>query len=278
MVRFIPACAGNASAPGAGRQGDTVHPRVCGERMASITRILGESGSSPRVRGTRSAALTASGNLRFIPACAGNATRSLQSSSVDPVHPRVCGERYRLTFRGYSIDGSSPRVRGTRPKPPDGNPGRRFIPACAGIAVRRQSSRSTPTVHPRVCGERGVHGPKRGANAGSSPRVRGTQANGNVPAPVLRFIPACAGNARLPQPAPYTTTVHPRVCGERPETLINDDLGDGSSPRVRGTRYGCAVALHERRFIPACAGNAAAYRGAFEGAAVHPRVCGERGF
>ncbi len=50
--RFIPACAGNATARGASGAGRPVHPRVCGERVVGVRFDCAGLGSSPRVRGT----------------------------------------------------------------------------------------------------------------------------------------------------------------------------------------------------------------------------------
>ena len=175
-------------------------------------------------------------------------------------------------------DGSSPRVRGT-PTP------------------SRNASRIA-SVHPRVCGERRPAPGRQPGRRGSSPRVRGTHARARRRLLRDRFIPACAGNALA--------------------NWLLDWLADGSSPRVRGTpRWRCgrtrkspvhprvcgerAVAawngLGAGRFIPACAGNAPAFRErrlAINGSSprvrgtpwrpgsrvscrpVHPRVCGER--
>ena len=71
-------------------------------------------------------------------------------------------------------------------------------------------------------------------------------------------------------------SVHPRVCGERSRYDRNATTLTGSSPRVRGTHSPrCRDAPH-RRFIPACAGNAAFGGPNIAAVAVHPRVCGER--
>ena len=70
--------------------------------------------------------------------------------------------------------------------------------------------------------------------------------------------------------------VHPRVCGERITQLANAPTGFGSSPRVRGTHDGPDHILVQRRFIPACAGNATSDATLVAMSAVHPRVCGER--
>ena len=71
--RFIPACAGNALDERAGCLGQSVHPRVCGERHTCAAAHVASCGSSPRVRGTRLHAVIHAHLERFIPACAGNA-------------------------------------------------------------------------------------------------------------------------------------------------------------------------------------------------------------
>ncbi len=55
-------------------------------------------------------------------------------------------------------------------------------------------------------------------------------------------------------------------------------LTTGSSPRVRGTPSRMVKAIAIGRFIPACAGNAGFHVSRPGLVAVHPRVCGERGF
>ena len=50
--RFIPACAGNSGCISCYQPLVTVHPRVCGEQDVKPDSFSGETGSSPRVRGT----------------------------------------------------------------------------------------------------------------------------------------------------------------------------------------------------------------------------------
>ena len=299
LVRFIPACAGNASLSTmramtprgssrvcgereltwyrdidvggssprvrgtrdwrrAGITFPAVHPRVCGERNVERQLVRAFAGSSPRVRGTQHQLALLDLVLRFIPACAGNATSRPRPCATWPVHPRVCGERS-FHLSGIAITtGSSPRVRGTLDTSLEAVCPRRFIPACAGnahSAGRRQ--------------------PRPG---GSSPRVRGTRF-GMAKTPFLhRFIPACAGNARRRCRTSTTSTVHPRVCGERSTTTGRATRKSGSSPRVRGTHRQGKTPTRTVRFIPACAGNAIASTRSTRHEPVHPRVCGERAF
>ena len=208
---------------------------MCGELSAvSNSRSLA-SGSSPRVRGTR--------------------TSARLTSSRPTVHPRVCGE---LTGR--------PHDRAHR---------RRFIPACAGNSPARRSRRPPPTVHPRVCGELGGQQVQGGRPHGSSPRVRGTPRRPPSGRRLRRFIPACAGNSAHPPPPTFTSTVHPRVCGELRCATSRTCSPRGSSPRVRGTQAAPKSSAVRRRFIPACAGNSSSSAGIRCSITVHPRVCGE---
>ena len=175
------------------------------------------------------------------------------------------------------MDGSSPRVRGTRQ---DGRPQQcpnRFIPACAGNTRAGSHRGCRQSVHPRVCGEHFVRVSSTLLPVGSSPRVRGTRPMGGDEGRRRRFIPACAGNTRATRPTVVRQTVHPRVCGEhgRPQTAPLRHAG--SSPRVRGTLDVATDCRSDPRFIPACAGNTPNAITRFTLATVHPRVCGEHG-
>ena len=193
---------------------------------------------------------------RFIPACAGNASTTSSPIDTSAVHPRVCGERGGSSGNSATTGGSSPRVRGTQlaaglvPVRP------RFIPACAGNARARAASARSAAVHPRVCGERVIRQFEADQMIGSSPRVRGTRCATPCSATRRRFIPACAGNAPATSTPRPRWPVHPRVCGERQGCVAKKSEKNGSSPRVRGTRFRETTPLRRWRFIPACAGNA----------------------
>ena len=192
--RFIPACAGNTSAPHWHQSTPSVHPRVCGEHSDVVCVFHTCCGSSPRVRGTRQPVLVARGRLRFIPACAGNTLPPSTLPTRPPVHPRVCGEHPRGAGPAVRVGGSSPRVRGTPLAVRDAAKRARFIPACAGNTAGAVMCGPSPPVHPRVCGEHHPPRPHRVQACGSSPRVRGTPASAGQHLSKRRFIPACAGN------------------------------------------------------------------------------------
>ena len=131
-ARFIPAYAGNIVASWFGSIAATVHPRVCGEHLRPFLTFLRKVGSSPRMRGTSQYAQSNLSNVRFIPAYAGNMSSRECPPRASTVHPRVCGEHVTAAVSSVSIDGSSPRMRGTcraYPADPDIH---RFIPAYAG--------------------------------------------------------------------------------------------------------------------------------------------------
>ena len=110
-------------------------------------------------------------------------------------------------------------------------------------------------VHPRVCGEHYLALLHAHDAGGSSPRLRGTR--GRVPATRgdQRFIPASAGNTFSLFLGLAPASVHPRVCGEHSWEVGSMALGNGSSPRLRGTlSFGAVPASRST---------------------VHPRVCGE---
>src|SRR5579883_2995226 len=154
LTRFIPACAGNALERAPAMFFFTVHPRVCGEREVMEQRVQMGHGSSPRVRGTLYLEQFSCSYERFIPACAGNADKALETIPAAAVHPRVCGERNAQVSGGVVACGSSPRVRGTHKQFVAWLKRNRFIPACAGNAPGSGTSGQPGTVHPRVCGER----------------------------------------------------------------------------------------------------------------------------
>ena len=254
---------------------ETVHPRACGEHINAACYSHVFFGSSPRLRGTLSHNSDNIPCRRFIPAPAGNTPKYNPQQLNSAVHPRACGEHPVLSLRRPDLFGSSPRLRGTRPRAASRRAGGRFIPAPAGNTLAEWRPSRAATVHPRACGEHGEFHELGIGRAGSSPRLRGTRAGQARRNNAWRFIPAPAGNTRLFLPWLVSISVHPRACGEHAMRAKSTPLKSGSSPRLRGTH--CPAKLQNAcdRFIPAPAGNTLRSYRLRRGSAVHPRACGE---
>lgn len=128
-------------------------PRVRGIAIYPIL-PTSETGSPPRVRGIARQRILFDHAVRFTPACAGNRPSSPPSRGRCPVHPRVCGE-YLICWRlRRPKGGSSPRVRGIRPRMEAFRVTHHgSSPRVRGIRRRPCQTDLTDTVHPRVCGE-----------------------------------------------------------------------------------------------------------------------------
>ena len=254
--RFIPACAGNAAGADPRTGPASVHPRMRGERVRWAAAPSSISGSSPHVRGMPACRFNSIDPDRFIPACAGNASRISATCSATPVHPRMRGERSRKTGERAPVGGSSPHARGTRQADHLNRIVQRFIPAYAGNATTLHRPHFWNSVHPRIRGERDPTYTTDGLKRGSSPHTRGTHWRYLGRWLGRRFIPAYAGNARAPRWPTWPNTVHPRIRGERPISRANHRRIAGSSPHTQGTHRGEREESKAERFIPAYAGNA----------------------
>ena len=285
LPRFIPAPAGNSWTCIRLQVYTTVHPRACGEQ--ALPRACGEQalrsasrisliGSSPRLRGTVDLPAGDIGEIRFIPAPAGNRNLPTRNLPMPSVHPRACGEQPHRSGPKVYHHGSSPRLRGTA-CPGGVEPSvDRFIPAPAGNSGGPTPRRLRSPVHPRACGEQNPIYSALDIAFGSSPRLRGTGLGpGQARAPA-RFIPAPAGNSRVVPEESGSAPVHPRACGEQSCWGPSPSFPSGSSPRLRGTAMPMATSRSPRRFIPAPAGNSDDEMLRRAVVAVHPRACGEQ--
>ena len=193
---------------------------------------------------------------RFIPAGAGNAAKAIAYFNQAQVHPRRRGERCVFPHANCVAFGSSPQARGTHGQASAPLGHRRFIPAGAGNAPRRDGALRGISVHPRRRGERLGRSNVYLYDHGSSPQARGTRGPPTGLREEARFIPAGAGNAKRDYRAASDSPVHPRRRGERPRRNGKPRSEAGSSPQARGTRLGIHKPANSDRFIPAGAGNA----------------------
>ena len=166
---------GNASTSRTQRQIVTVHPHGCGERPCSSTNIVLIPGSSPRLWGTPNQRTQSEQNTRFIPTAVGNAIITPDDIRDSAVHPHGCGERVSLFGFVPGLDGSSPRLWGTRIRPEAQYLSSRFIPTAVGNAHWMANQPTCSPVHPHGCGERICNERRHCHQGGSSPRLWGTR-------------------------------------------------------------------------------------------------------
>ena len=273
--RFIPARAGNTPPRSRPRSATPVHPRSRGEHHTGRSQGQAGSGSSPLARGTRTGAGRPSRLRRFIPARAGNTRLDTGCTGSATVHPRSRGEHGSGTGEDVAKRGSSPLARGTPPPCRPTRPIERFIPARAGNTLRFEGRQDRAAVHPRSRGEHGRRVSLVESLPGSSPLARGTQPRIGASFPVLRFIPARAGNTEAAPVGSIRPSVHPRSRGEHSPRAVRSTCLYGSSPLARGTQRPEAACTGPGRFIPARAGNTAGQAIPSGGGAVHPRSRGE---
>ena len=150
-----------------------------------------------------------------------------------------------------------------------------IIPAYAGNTHRMNQRAARHGDHPRVCGEHTMASSGVRACSGSSPRMRGTLVQSVDAERGDGIIPAYAGNTSPSIRQAATRRDHPRVCGEHIEYKVEGANSQGSSPRMRGTRFRQLEVRRRPGIIPAYAGNTSLLTRFSSMSQDHPRVCGE---
>ena len=129
---ITPACAGKRFTSRDSVSPAEDHPRVCGEKLYRDALTAAPLGSPPRVRGKVNAVENRVVPERITPACAGKRIRHNISRCRQKDHPRVCGEKRRMSKRKSRNCGSPPRVRGKGRGGRRKTAANRITPACAG--------------------------------------------------------------------------------------------------------------------------------------------------
>mgnify|MGYP000897965664 CR=1 FL=1 len=110
--RNIPAYAGKTFSCVHARFMGWEHPRVCGENLTPVPRMVHNGGTSPRMRGKPKPVIWWARPRRNIPAYAGKTTFHELNFCWKPEHPRVCGENLSFQIAYLLSLGTSPRMRG----------------------------------------------------------------------------------------------------------------------------------------------------------------------
>ena len=134
-------------------------------------------------------------------------------------HPRLCGEKETFSHSPLFLRGSPPPMRGKGLELDFYKSGNWITPAYAG---KRSRSSNLPTFsqdHPRLCGEKSAAVCVSNFHSGSPPPMRGKAEKSTLWEKHKGITPAYAGKS---EPSGFmlpTSQDHPRLCGEKSDTL-----------------------------------------------------------
>ena len=197
-VGITPAYAGK-SRPAAGRlssPGD--HPRIRGEKWPVKWKFPDKPGSPPHTRGK---VLDREGlGVRdgITPAYAGKSPCRITSAVLNWDHPRIRGEKHRLSAFCLTEVGSPPHTRGK-----------------GGIKMPQLHHIGD---HPRIRGEKYYRNEDGGIGLGSPPHTRGKAERRRTTLTMDGITPAYAGKSQEQKPRKYRRRDHPRIRGEKTGT------------------------------------------------------------
>ena len=211
---LIPAHTGKTSLECVATRRRRAHPRSRGENRRTSGSSACRSGSSPLMRGKRSAELFEVAVQGLIPTHAGKTWSATERSPSRTAHPRSRGENLVLRLHENHGRGSSPLTRGELACDTQGVDVVGLIPTHAGKTAPSQCKTCARRAHPRSRGENG-HGHRLGRHArGSSPLMRGKPDRRHRRPVRPRLIPAHAGKPSSGSRRASGGRAHPRSCGE----------------------------------------------------------------
>ena len=152
-----------------------------------------------------------------IPAGAGLTVERAQGGIRAWDHPRGCGAHQKAETIKSTVQGSSPRVRGSLKQYFRFRSFLGIIPAGAGLTEGFISYILDQRDHPRRCGAHSSWNLSILSASGSSPRVRGSLVLLDDNAHLLGVIPAGAGLTLLGTYQFFQRRDHPRGCGAHQE-------------------------------------------------------------
>ena len=188
------------------------------------------------------------------PACAGKSIIEATSRALNEDHPRVCGEKNSASVIRNCKQGSPPRMRGKGEGQGNSHQERRITPAYAGKSRIRRACTDRHRDHPRMCGEKCEAYARIHGMVGSPPRMRGKALENGGGSLDVRITPACAGKSGTNCREKSSRKDHPRMCGEKSASIVQENCQLGSPPHVRGKEPFCFACCRCPGITPACAG------------------------
>ena len=205
-----------------------------GEKLAIASTLFLLLGSPPRGRGKASHCFHTLSIAGITPAWAGKSPVWHPCSGRCGDHPRVGGEKDRLSQHFKAEEGSPPRGRGKAQADAKKKAEEGITPAWAGKSASTAHPAASAVDHPRVGGEKRVGLFKLIRILGSPPRGRGKVLHLFQRISGEGITPAWAGKSPCSRPARCPNGDHPRVGGEKPFRALPGMEQQGSPPRGRG--------------------------------------------
>ena len=247
-----------------------------GEKISTTSWPRCWKGSPPRGRGKGG---HFPGRVRpqgITPAWAGKSGAGYADKGRPGDHPRVGGEKRRLSECAQWAEGSPPRGRGKAACGALAGGVQRITPAWAGKSQSRPPAGGRGQDHPRAGGEKKLRIELSQPHAGSPPRWRGKVCGDKPRAVGGRITPAWAGKRYVCVGGMYHTRDHPRVGGEKIFHRVRCWRLPGSPPRGRGKATITLIAFTSVGITPAWAGKRDRSVRSHPGGQDHPRVGGEK--
>ena len=231
------------------------YPRAGGGTLAPDHQSVHRQGLSPRRRGNPPHDEQGLARGGPIPAQAGEPRSCCRRSARPRAYPRAGGgTRRSRCLSCLLLLGLSPRRRGNRIRRTASPRGIRPIPAQAGEPCSARRSGKRRRAYPRAGGGTESSSARSSGEAGLSPRRRGNLDVGERDQVIEGPIPAQAGEPRWRRARRRADRAYPRAGGGTIVHMESAGLGGGLSPRRRGNRGHCALALERVGPIPAQAG------------------------
>ena len=130
----------------------------------------------------------------------------------------------------------------------------RITPAYAGKRHIKHMLSQTKRDHPRLCGEKLDGYSQSNFWTGSPPPMRGKADKFLIPSTCVRITPAYAGKSFFATHSGTEFRDHPRLCGEKRDSLVCSTSSTGSPPPMRGKVHETAAPNGYVGITPAYAG------------------------
>ena len=270
----IPARAGEPKSRRVGTSGTAAYPRPRGGAYVLGSDEVEIEGLSPPARGSRLPQRVHGPNHRPIPARAGEPESRHPPGVPSRAYPRPRGGADTTYARSFHLQGLSPPARGSRHLERCSHAVIGPIPARAGEPGTPARCSTSSSAYPRPRGGAVVIAQGEVELVGLSPPARGSPRSRAGFPPVVRPIPARAGEPSRPATAHSKDSAYPRPRGGAASGIENRRHQIGLSPPARGSHCHSKAAPARPRPIPARAGEPQGAGGITSPGTAYPRPRG----